>query len=52
VRPDGVPTLGSQIPKLKVGSLTLKLFSANGFILDEGCEFELNLCSTYTKRWP
>jgi hypothetical protein len=35
MRPAGIPTLGSRIPELKVGSLTLKLFSAYGFIFDE-----------------
>jgi hypothetical protein len=35
MRPDRIPTLGSWIPKLKVGSLTLMLFSADGFIFDE-----------------
>jgi hypothetical protein len=35
MRLDGIPTLGSKIPRLKVGSLTLKLFSADGFIFDE-----------------
>jgi hypothetical protein len=35
MRQDGIPTLDSRIPELKVGSLTLKLFSADGFIFDE-----------------
>jgi hypothetical protein len=35
MRPDRIPILGSRIPELKVGSLTLKLFSADGFIFAE-----------------
>jgi hypothetical protein len=50
MRLDGIPTLGSKIPRLKVGSLTLKLFSADGFIFDEWWEFEWNLCRTYMMR--